>query len=152
VFGSSRVGKTCLIKRYIQGLFNEYHLLTIEDHYSKDIVLHKIDFTLKIIDSGGSNQFPAIQRDYIQKGDAFILVYSIIDSKSLNDLRMIIKDIIDIKSAGIDKKNVNIPVVLVGSKLDENPNRKVSFVEAEKFAQDFNCGFIEVLLNIWLYG
>lgn len=100
------------------------------------------------MDTSGSFPFPAIQRSYIQKSEAFILVYSITDQKSFDDLKSIIKDINDIKSAVtlVDKRNILIPIILVATRTDLDLERVVSTASGEKLAQDYNCAFIEVYL------
>lgn len=123
---------------------------TIEDVYTKEIILHKISFTLKITDTAGSFLFPAIYRAYIQKGHAFILVYSITDSKSFDDLTPMLKDIMDIKSAGLDRKNVNVPILIVGNKLDKESERRVPFAAGERLALEHDCEFIEVFCFIFI--
>jgi GTPase SAR1 family protein len=103
-------------------------------------------FTLQITDTTGSHQFPAMQRLNIQKGHAFILVYSIVNRQSLEELKPIFRDIIDIKSAQqSDKQYLHIPMILIGSKCDEAASRTVPTALGEKLAQDYNCAFMEVI-------
>ena len=148
MFGSAGVGKSSLVLRYVRGTFKDSYLPTIEDTYRHVISSNKSVFTLQITDTTGSHQFPAMQRLNIQKGHAFILVYSITNRQSLEELKPIFRDIIDIKSASSDNKYLNIPMILIGSKCDETSSRTVSLAIGEKLAQDYNCAFIEVNFNI----
>jgi GTPase SAR1 family protein len=119
---------------------------TIEDTYRHMITSNKMVFTLQITDTTGSHQFPAMQRLNIQKGHAFILVYSIVNRQSLEELKPIFRDIIDIKSAQqSDKQYLHIPMILIGSKCDEAASRTVPTALGEKLAQDYNCAFMEVI-------
>jgi len=133
-----------LVLRYVRGTFKDSYLPTIEDTYRHLITSNKLVYTLQIIDTTGSHQFPAMQRLNIQKGHAFILVYSITNRQSLEELKPIIKDIIDIKSAQSTSQYLNIPMILIGSKCDESANRTVPIALGEKLAQDYNCAFMEV--------
>lgn len=139
VFGSAGVGKSSLVLRFVKGTFKESYVPTIEDTYRHLIACNKQVCTLQITDTTGSHQFPAMQRLNIQRGHAFILVYSITSRQSLEELKAIFKDIHDIK--GDDIKNV--PMMLVGSKCDETSHRDVPTAYANKLAQEWHCAFME---------
>ena len=78
-----------------------------------------------------------MQRLSISKGHAFILVYSITSRQSLEELKPIYNEIVQIKS---DLKE--IPVMLVGNKCDET-SREVPTHEAAELAKSWNCAFLE---------
>lgn len=126
----------------MRGTFKDSYVPTIEDTYRQVITSNKVVCSLQITDTTGSHQFPAMQRLNIQKGHAFILVYSITSRQSLEELRPIYKDIVEIK--GVNEIR-NIPMILIGSKCDESSGRDVSTAVGEKFAQDWHCAFMEVL-------
>lgn len=143
VFGSAGVGKSSLVVRFVKGTFKDTYVPTIEDNYRQVISNNKVVFTLQITDTTGSHQFPAMQRLNIQKGHAFILVYSITSRQSLDELRAIYKDIVEIKGgAGLK----NAPMMLVGNKCDESSSRDVPTSTGEKLAQDWGCAFMEVCM------
>ena len=96
VFGAAGVGKSSLVLRFVRGTFKDSYVPTIEDTYRQVISSNKLVFTLQITDTTGSHQFPAMQRLNIQKGHAFILVYSITNRQSLEELKSIYKDIIEV--------------------------------------------------------
>ena len=123
----------------MRGTFKDSYVPTIEDTYRQVITSNKMVCTLQITDTTGSHQFPAMQRLNIQKGHAFILVYSITSRQSLEELKAIYKDIKEIKGASEMK---NVPMMLVGSKCDET-SREVPAAVIEKLAQDWNCAHIE---------
>lgn len=72
------------------------------------IFLIKINLYLKVTDTTGSHQFPAMQRLSITKGHAFILVYSVCSRQSLEELRPIWQLIKEIKAETLS----SIPVML----------------------------------------
>jgi DIRAS family GTP-binding Ras-like protein 2 len=145
VFGSAGVGKSSLVLRFVKGTFKDNYLPTIEDTYRQVIPINKLVCTLQITDTTGSHQFPAMQRLNIQKGHAFILVYSITSRQSIEELKTIYRDILQIK--GVNEIQ-NIPMMLVGTKCDEESNRDVSTAAAEKLANDWHCAFMEVYILI----
>lgn len=141
VFGSAGVGKSSLVLRFVKGTFKDAYLPTVEDTYRQVIPINKLVCTLQITDTTGSHQFPAMQRLNIQKGHAFILVYSITNRASLDELRLIYKDIVQIK--GGPQEMQHVPVMLVGTKCDEDEQRTVTQAQAEQLAQAWGCAFIE---------
>lgn len=138
VFGAGGVGKSSLVLRFVRGTFRESYIPTIEDTYRQVISCNKQVCTLQITDTTGSHQFPAMQRLSISKGHAFILVYSITSRQSLEELKPIVNEIVEIKRNDID----NIPIMLVGNKCDE-VNREVLQSEGEDLSKHWNCAFLE---------
>ncbi|VDO75690.1 unnamed protein product [Schistosoma mattheei] len=95
--------------------------------------------TLQITDTTGSHQFPAMQRLSINKAHAFILVYSITNKASFDELQPLYTELALIKMDELPK----IPIMLVGNKIDENDNREVSPAHGKALAQKWKCGFME---------
>ncbi|XP_072467847.1 GTP-binding protein Di-Ras2 [Notamacropus eugenii] len=138
VFGAGGVGKSSLVLRFVKGTFRESYIPTVEDTYRQVISCDKSICTLQITDTTGSHQFPAMQRLSISKGHAFILVYSITSQQSLEELKPIYEQICQIKG---DVEN--IPIMLVGNKNDESPNREVESSAGEALAKKWKCAFME---------
>ncbi|XP_078054932.1 GTP-binding protein Di-Ras1 [Mustelus asterias] len=137
VFGAGGVGKSSLVLRFVKGTFRETYIPTIEDTYRQVISCDKSVCTLQITDTTGSHQFPAMQRLSISKGHAFILVYSICSRQSLEELKPIYQQILQIKG------NIeNIPVMLVGNKCDETV-KEVDSKVGEAMAKEWKCAFME---------
>lgn len=118
---------------------------TIEDTYKHVITSNKQVFTLSITDTTGSHQFPAMQRLNIQKGHAFILVYSVTSLQSLQELTSVYKEIVEIKCASGENKI--IPMILVGNKVDDTAARVVTTTTGDGMAEQMNCAFMEVTLQ-----
>ncbi len=137
VFGAGGVGKSSLVLRFVRGTFRDSYIPTIEDTYRQVISCNKQVCTLQITDTTGSHQFPAMQRLSISKGHAFILVYSITGKSTLEELKPIFQEIIQIKG---DVEN--IPIMLVGNKCDET-SREVSTALGAACAKQWNCAFME---------
>lgn len=140
IFGAAGVGKSSLALRFVRGTFRETYTPTIEDTYKHVITSNKQVFTLSITDTTGSHQFPAMQRLNIQKGHAFILVYSVTSLQSLEELRSVYKEIVEIKCQG---ENRIIPMILVGNKVDDTAARVVTTTTGDGMAEQMNCAFME---------
>ncbi|CAK9302790.1 unnamed protein product [Gordionus sp. m RMFG-2023] len=140
VFGAAGVGKSSLVVRFVKGTFRESYVPTVEDIYRQVIYCNKHICTLQITDTTGSHQFPAMQRLNISKGHAFILVYSVTRIQSLEDLKPIYEMINEIKGNEME----NVPIMLVGNKVDEAPdNRHVSTDCGTRQAKIWSCAFME---------
>jgi len=75
---------------------------------------------------------------WISFGEGFILLFDITDKESF--------DIVKEKYLRIikNKHNKEVPIVLVGNKIDLESERKVSFEEAERLAYSLKIQYIEV--------
>lgn len=140
VFGAGGVGKSSLVLRFVKGTFRESYIPTIEDTYRQVISCNKNICTLQITDTTGSHQFPAMQRLNISKGHAFILVYSVTSSQSLEELAPIFDVIKEVKGGDLEAA----PLMLVANKCDEpESDRQVTVVQGQEHAKRWGCGFME---------
>jgi hypothetical protein len=94
-------------------------------------------FFLKI--STGTHQFPAMQRLSIQKGHAFMLLYSITSKQTLEELKSIYNQIREIKA----DQHCDTPILLMGCKLDEAACREVTENLGKQLASHWSCAWIE---------
>lgn len=138
VFGAGGVGKSSLVLRFVRGTFRENYVPTIEDTYRQVISCNKQVCTLQITDTTGSHQFPAMQRLAISKGHAFIMVYSVTSKQSLEELKPIFQEIVQIKSS-----TEGIPIMLVGNKCDEVSSREVTTNEGTALSKVWKSAFME---------
>uniref|UniRef100_A0A915KES1 GTP-binding protein Di-Ras2 n=1 Tax=Romanomermis culicivorax TaxID=13658 RepID=A0A915KES1_ROMCU len=118
IFGAGGVGKSSIVRRFVDGTFSETYVPTIEDTYTMTVGCsqHKI-CALQIVDNTGSHQFPAMQRLSMSTGDAFVLVYSVTNGQSLIELKHFVDMIREVKHDD-DKNYCEPPMILVGNKID----------------------------------
>ena len=108
------------------------------DYFSKTILLG--DGTAVhcfIYDTGGQEHFRAMNKMYYKKAKAILLVYDITDIKSFESIQNYYSQAI----TEICPKN--IPIMLLGNKLDRENERKVSQQEGIELAQSNNYLFKE---------
>ena len=113
--GNSGVGKSSIIKRYINDLFDENSLPTVGLDFSiKDIVLkNKKKVKLKLIDTGGQEKYRSIAKSYYKNADGVLFVYTINNQKSFDQITEWIESFND----NYDGKGI-IPQIIVESKND----------------------------------
>ncbi|XP_012553466.2 GTP-binding protein Di-Ras1 [Hydra vulgaris] len=129
VFGYGGVGKTSIIKRYLFNVFEENYKRTIEDDYTQVIKYRKQIFFVNILDMAGSYQFPAMRKLAIETCHGFLLVYSIDNKKSFEEVKRLLKIIIETKGRN------DFPILLIGNKEDLK-NRVVSKEEARQLVEN----------------
>ncbi|KAM4594189.1 rasd family member 4 [Fundulus diaphanus] len=118
--GAAGVGKTALIRRFLQDTFEPKHRRTVEELHSKEYDIGGVKVTVEILDTSGSYSFPAMRKLSIQNSDAFALVYAVDDPESLEAVKSLRDEILEIKE---DKYT---PIVVVGNKADREAERQVS--------------------------
>lgn len=118
--GAGGVGKSCLTVQFVQGVYIDSYDPTIEDSYRKQIEVDGRACDLELLDTAGVAQFTAMRELYIKSGKGFILVYSVTDESSLQELLALREQVLRIKDS------TNVPMVLVGNKCDLVDERKLN--------------------------
>ncbi len=120
VLGAGGVGKSCLTVQFVQEVYIDSYDPTIEDSYTKEIEVDGRACNLEILDTAGVAQFTAMRELYIKNGQGFVLVYSVTDRQSLQELLAIREQILRIKNSS------SVPMVLVGNKCDLTDERELT--------------------------
>ena len=63
--GSSKVGKTSIIRRFLYDDFSERHYPTIDEFHCKSYLIHGEQYKLELYDSSGIDPFPAMKRTWL---------------------------------------------------------------------------------------
>uniref|UniRef100_A0A4W2ECV2 Ras-related protein Rap-2 n=1 Tax=Bos indicus x Bos taurus TaxID=30522 RepID=A0A4W2ECV2_BOBOX len=122
---------------FVTGTFIEKYDPTIEDFYRKEIEVDSSPSVLEILDTAGTEQFASMRDLYIKNGQGFILVYSLVNQQSFQDIKPMRDQIIRVK------RYEKVPVILVGNKVDLESEREVSSNEGRALAEEWGCPFME---------
>ncbi len=138
MLGDASVGKTSLTIRYISGSFLEDLKLTIGvDFYSKTTQHDNKRVKMQIWDFGGEIRFRYLLSQYLKGANGAFYLFDITNSVTLYhlpDWTNIIREV-----AG------DIPIILIGTKLDLDEFRAVSNEEAQITALKYNlASFLEL--------
>lgn len=68
ILGSTKVGKTAIVSRFLNGRFDEQYTPTIEDFHRKLYSIKGDVYQLDILDTSGNHPFPAMRRLSILTG------------------------------------------------------------------------------------
>lgn len=136
--GAAGVGKTALIQRFLKDTFEPKHRRTVEELHRKEYEVAGVKVTINIMDTSGSYSFPAMRKLSIQNSDAFALVYAVDDLESLEAVKTLREEILEVKE---DKFT---PIVVIGNKIDRLDERQVSSKDVlSMLEQDWNHSFME---------
>lgn len=148
ILGASRVGKSAIVSRFLNGRFEDQYTPTIEDFHRKVYNIRGDIYQLDILDTSGNYPFPAMRRLSILTGDVFILVFSLDNRESFEEVQRLRKQIMEIKSCLKDKtkETTDIPMVICGNKCDLGElYHEVQPEEVEPLiAGDENCAYFEI--------
>jgi small GTP-binding protein len=128
VAGEGGVGKTTLVIRYCEGIFKHDTRTTVGVGFaSKEVKVEGERIKLQIWDFGGEERFRFILPTYCKGANAAILAFDTTRFQSLKNL----PEWVDIlrNNAG------DIPIVLVGTKVDVEEKRTVKTDDGESFAK-----------------
>eukprot|EP00695_Tsukubamonas_globosa_P002632 TRINITY_DN380_c0_g1_i1.p2 TRINITY_DN380_c0_g1~~TRINITY_DN380_c0_g1_i1.p2 ORF type:complete len:211 (-),score=89.44 TRINITY_DN380_c0_g1_i1:46-678(-) len=137
VLGSGGVGKSALTIQFVHGSFVEKYDPTIEDSYRKQVEVDGTAYMMDILDTAGQEEYSAMKDTYMRNGQGFILVYSVTDATSFDDLKSLYQQLVRTKG------EEEIPIVLCGNKADLEDERSVKTEEGEKLAAEWKCRFFE---------
>jgi small GTP-binding protein len=111
VVGDGAVGKTSLIRRYVEGKFDASRVATIGvDFYTQRVQLPSGMVKLSIWDMAGQERFEAVRTGFYRGSRAAALVYDITSPGSLKNLRRWREEVL--RAVGQQ------PFVVVGNKID----------------------------------
>ncbi|KAK6478306.1 GTP-binding protein Rhes-like [Huso huso] len=122
VMGAPKVGKSSIVGRFLKGSFDEQYVPTTEDFHRKLYQIKGENYQLDILDASGERSFPAKRRLTILTGDIFLLVCSLDDKESFEEVCSLLNEIIEAKKKLMKSKDdVFVPTVVCGNKLDTEP-------------------------------
>ena len=135
--GESGVGKTCVLRRFVENKFLKNHLATIGiDFKTKTLNINNQEVKLKIWDTAGQERFRNITTQYYKGADGIVLVYDVTDESSYEKIRDWMEQIL----SNIQQEEIGL--VLVGNKCDMEP-RVVTEDMGKKMAEELKISYYE---------
>ncbi|XP_078124398.1 GTP-binding protein Rhes-like [Sander vitreus] len=139
--GAARVGKSALIRRFLHDSFEHKYTRTVEE-------LHVLEYDLagtgkmrlEILDTSGSYSFPAMRELSIRHSDAFALVYAVDDPGSLEEVKRLRDEILQLRGGK------SAPITVVGSKADLQDTEGRVLLAADVMAtveNEWDADFVE---------
>ena len=133
--GECGVGKTAIIKRFVDGKFEDYETtIGVNYSYKKMLINKKDKIILRLVDTTGQEKFRALTKSYFKNADAVLFVFSL-DNK---DTFYTITDWMELFNNNNNREG-SIPKYLVGTKNDLKINVEQKLID--KFVQKYNIPF-----------
>ena len=140
LIGNSGVGKTCIITRYTDDVFNENSASTIGANFiEKKINIGKKEYNLNIWDTAGQEKYQSLGKHFYKDSYIVCLVYDITNQESLDSLK-------SVWYPNLQKYGEQYSVLaVVGNKIDlyENVDDLADEEQAKQFAKEINATFIQ---------
>jgi Ras-related protein Rab-1A len=140
LIGDSEVGKTCLLKLYVDGKFEDDFQTTVGvDFMIKTLEVDGKKIKLQMWDTAGQERFRTVTSAYYRGAQGIIVVYDVTERASFDHVTYWFREIGTHASNGASK-------LLVGNKSDcSDPvrPRQVSTDEGKELADSLSVDFIE---------
>jgi len=112
VTGNAGVGKTSLLRRYVEGKFDESTIMTVGvDFFIKEIEFNsQAECTLQLWDFGGQVRFRHLMENYVMGARGALLLVDLTSTPNMDD----ILEWVNI----VRLHDITLPIILVGTKYD----------------------------------
>ncbi|MFX0028778.1 MAG: Rab family GTPase [Candidatus Hermodarchaeota archaeon] len=152
--GDPNVGKSSLLAQYVDNQFSEDYVATVGANFLiKEIdlssIVNKLEITnpklredikqkgfkLYFWDLGGQHDKLFSNEYYFVQAVGAFIIYDILDRDSFENVNFWFQKVKELSG--------EIPIIILGNKIDRNNERTVSYEEAEKKANEFGVDCIE---------
>ncbi len=126
LLGNNAVGKTSLIKRYIENKFEDIFISTVGvDMFKKNLKINDKDINLEIMDTCGQERYKSIALGPIRNVNGIIFVFDVTNEQSFIDINNWLTEV-----EQIGKKKA----ILIGNKIDLVDSIIIKYERMKHFA------------------
>ncbi|XP_045352348.1 ras-related protein R-Ras2-like [Leopardus geoffroyi] len=115
---------------------------TIEDSYTKQCVIDERAAQLDILDTAGQEEFGALREQYMRAGEGLLLVFSVTDRGSFEEICKFQRQILRVKDRD------EFPMILTGNKADLDHQRQVTQEEGQQLTRQLKVTYMEASAKI----
>ena len=140
LLGDGAVGKTSLIRKYVYDDFDDKYLMTIGAKITKKAMVveseendEEINLTMMVNDIVGQVEFERLHKQYYRGSKGGLFVCDLTRKETLERVEWWLNSFREV--AG------DVPVILLGNKLDLKEQHEITFEDMAKFAKKFNCPY-----------
>jgi Ras-related protein Rab-7A len=132
IFGDGGVGKTTFTHRFLNRVFEEDLKMTIGADFSvKNVNVDEKEVTLQIWDFAGEERYKILFPSFVRNADGGIFMFDLTRYFSLKN----IDDWLSFFRKEMKFSNKQIPIIMVGSKLDLEEKRSVEMEDTMELAK-----------------
>ena len=111
LLGHFGVGKSSLLRRFVENTFSDNYVVTIGVHIMKrEVTVSDGKITLIIWDVEGTDDFTKYRSSYLMGASSFIYIFDASRSVTYSDLKFNLEH--------LDDKYPHVPVHIIGNKVD----------------------------------
>nr|XP_029495504.1 ras-related protein R-Ras2-like [Oncorhynchus nerka] len=145
VVGGGGVGKSALTIQFIQ-MHNREHPVGLYGDGDREVqlcvCLTCLSLCLLVLDTAGQEEFGAMREQYMRTGEGFLLVFSVTDRGSFEEIYKFQRQILRVKDRD------EFPMILVGNKADLELQRQVTQEEGQQLARQLKVTYMEASAKI----
>ena len=111
ITGNGGVGKTSLLRRYVDGFFDDSTIMTVGvEFFIKEISFDNVNCSLQLWDLGGQQRFRYLLENYVAGARGALLLFDLTRLPKIGDI---------LEWVNIARlHDINLPIILVGNKSD----------------------------------
>lgn len=111
IAGNASVGKTSLLRRYVDGMFDESSIMTIGvDFYTTELNFDDAHCLLQLWDLGGQERFRYLLENFVMGARGALLLFDLTSMPKIGDI---------LEWVNIARlHDLNLPILLIGTKAD----------------------------------
>ncbi len=137
LLGNGNVGKTSLVYRYIENRFSRDFTSTLGVNLLKKNIVLENEFegksaSIQIWDLGGQQAYRKLRKLYLEGSQGALIVFDVTDKQSFDDLEEWIQSLVEIRGN-------DVPMIIIGNKIDLVESRVVAEEVARKYAAKYNA-------------
>jgi small GTP-binding protein len=129
MLGAFAVGKTSLVRRFVEGRFDDRYLSTIGVKISRRTILlpDSPQVNLLIWDLAGGDEFNGVLSSYLQGASGALLVCDLTRTNTL--------DLVEFYARRVRELNTHVSITIVGNKDDLIDQREIQAEQIGKMAE-----------------
>ncbi len=111
IAGNASVGKTSLLRRYVDGMFDESSIMTVGvDFYTTELNFGNVHCLLQLWDLGGQERFRYLLENFVMGARGALLLFDLTSMPKIGDI---------LEWVNIARlHDLNLPILLIGTKAD----------------------------------
>jgi len=138
IVGDSSVGKTSIVRRFVENKFSlDYRATLGLNVLSHSITFYGNEVSLSLWDVGAQEYFKRFRKTYYMGAQAAFIVFDVCKRDSFANVKVWYKELEDF----LDK--INLPIVIVGNKIDLVDQRSVAYKEGIELGEELTKEKIE---------
>ena len=137
IVGDSGVGKTNLVKRFIQNTFTSNTLSTVGvEFFSNTYYINDKLVKIEMWDTAGQERYKSITSAYYKGANGALLVYDVTNQSTFNNIERWYNEIRDFSSK-------DIQIIMIGNKTDLKDNIVITTEMSQNKAADLEIPVVE---------